>query len=128
MDVRTRGALVASAALVAVAAGGCAAAQRPDVERVAVEFAAGGPEERCGLLAPAVVAVLDAQDGCESGVAQVPAGSADVLGTEVWGDDAQVRLPGDTLFLTRTATGWKVTAAGCRAAGEGPYVCAVEAG
>ncbi|QJY44574.1 hypothetical protein [Pseudonocardia broussonetiae] len=128
MDGRTRSALVAAAMLVAVAAGGCASAQRPEVERVAGEFAAAGPEARCALLAPAVVAVLDAQDGCETGVAQVPAGSSDVVGTEVWGDDAQVRLPGDTLFLTRTATGWKVVAAGCRPAAEGPYVCAVEAG
>lgn len=128
MNGRSCGVLVAATALVAVAAGGCASAQRPEVERVAGEFAAAGPAERCTLLAPAVVAVLDAQDGCETGLAQVPAGSSDVVGTEVWGDDAQVRLTGDTLFLTRTSAGWRVVAAGCRPAEEGPYACAVEAG
>ncbi len=35
------------------------------------------------------------------------------------GDNAQVRLTSDTLFLTRTDAGWKVAAAGCVPAGRG---------
>jgi hypothetical protein len=45
----------------------------------------------------------------------------------VWGDNAQVRLTGDTLFLTRTDAGWKVAAAGCVPQGEAPYLCRLEA-
>jgi hypothetical protein len=36
-------------------------------------------------------------------------------------------LTGDTLFLTRTAAGWKVAAAGCTPQGEAPYLCRLEA-
>ncbi len=46
--------------------------------------------------------------------------------TEVWGDEAQVRMTGDTLFLTRTGAGWKVIAAGCTSGGDLPYQCRVE--
>ena len=45
---------------------------------------------------------------------------------EVWGGDAQVRLGGDTVFLTETPTGWRVTAAACEPRGELPYECQVE--
>jgi hypothetical protein len=48
-----------------------------------------------------------------------------VESVEVWGRDAQVRLGGDTVFLTETDAGWRVTAA-CRPRGEAPYECQVE--
>jgi hypothetical protein len=45
----------------------------------------------------------------------------------VWGEEAQARLTDDTLFLTRTAEGWLVTAAACRSQGADlPYECQVE--
>ena len=41
---------------------------------------------------------------------------------EVWGEEAQARLTDDTVFLTRTADGWRVTAAACRSQGADlPY-------
>ena len=46
---------------------------------------------------------------------------------EVWGEEAQARLTDDTFFLTRTADGWRVTAAACRSRGADlPYTCRVE--
>ena len=46
----------------------------------------------------------------------------------MWGEEAQVRLSDDTLFLTRTADGWRVSAAACTAQGaELPYECQLEA-
>jgi hypothetical protein len=49
-----------------------------------------------------------------------------VRSAEVWGGAAQVVLTGDTLFLTETDDGWRVSAAGCRSRGEAPYACLLE--
>jgi hypothetical protein len=116
-------AFIAGAAVAMLAA--CAAAERPDVERVAADFASGDPTVRCALLAPATMAAVEREGPCSATVAAAPPGGQ-VLGAEVWGDAAQVRLSGDTLFLTRTSTGWKVAAAGCTPNGDLPYTCRLE--
>jgi hypothetical protein len=104
---------------------GCSAAERPDVERVATDFASGDPTVRCALLAPAAMAAVEREGPCAATVEAAPQGGQ-VLRTEVWGDAAQVRLSVDTLFLTRTSTGWKVAAAGCTPNGGLPYTCRLE--
>ena len=38
---------------------------------------------------------------------------------EIWGGDAQVKLTGDTVFLTETSAGWRITSAACTPAGRG---------
>ncbi len=48
------------------------------------------------------------------------------MGVEIWGGEAQVRLSGDTVFLTETSAGWRVVAAACEAQLEAPYDCEVE--
>ncbi len=131
MDVgwtrRATGALLAGALTLAT---GCSSAQEPAVEQVATAFAdpATTPEARCALLVPSTAAALagEAAGGCAEAVAGVPAGTGPVESVAVWGGEAQVRLAGDTLFLTETPDGWQITAASCRAAGEGPYRCEVE--
>src|SRR4051794_3294899 len=45
---------------------------------------------------------------------------------DIWGGEAQVRLGGDTVFLTQTHAGWRVVAAVCEERGEAPYDCEVE--
>jgi len=112
-------------AAIAVLAG-CAAAERPDVERVATDFGTGDPGARCALLAPAALAALEREGPCTATVGTAAPQSGDVLQTTAWGDEAQVRLSGDTLFLTRTSAGWRVVAAGCTPNGDLPYVCRVE--
>lgn len=112
------------AGFVAVLLTGCAAAEEPDVERMAAAFAGADPAARCALLAPATAAVVAAApQGCPAVVGRLPAGS--VLTAQVWGDRAQARTTADTLFLVRTAAGWRVAAAGCRPSDKGPYACAV---
>jgi hypothetical protein len=113
------------AAVVAMLAG-CAATERPDVERVATAFATGDPTLRCALLAPAALASLEREGPCAATVGTSAPSGGQVLQTAVWGDEAQVRMSGDTLFLTRTGAGWKVVAAGCRPNGDLPYVCRLE--
>jgi hypothetical protein len=118
-----------SAALLLTTA--CADLQQPEVERVATAFgqAVADPAQRCALLAPTTVAALEADDAatCTTAMAELDLPGGSVESTAVWGDNAQVHLSGDTLFLTVTEQGWKVTAAGCQAQGEAPYRCRVEA-
>jgi hypothetical protein len=105
---------------------GCSATERPDVERVAEDFASGDPAARCALLAPATLATVERDGPCVAEVGAVAPKGGDVLQSAVWGDQAQVRLSDDTLFLTRTSAGWKVAAAGCTPNGDLPYECRLE--
>jgi hypothetical protein len=111
---------------------GCSSAQRADVEQVATTFAdpSGDPEARCDLLAPATRKSFEESRStpCADTIGELPLGAGDVQSVEVWGGAAQVKLPGDTVFLTETHSGWRVTAAACRPQGEAPYDCEVEAG
>jgi hypothetical protein len=124
---RVAGALLAAALALLT---GCASAQEPAVEQVATRFVDPGtaPEDRCALLVPSTAAALAEEEsaGCAAAMGEVPAGTGPVESVAVWGGEAQARLAGDTLFLTETPDGWRVTAADCRADGDGPYRCQVE--
>jgi hypothetical protein len=109
---------------------GCSSMQRPDVEQVAGAFEDAGadPEARCDLLTPATLAAFEeeASAPCAEAIEDVPLEGGDIEAVEIWGGDAQVRLSGDTVFLTETHAGWRVAAASCRSRGEAPYDCEVE--
>ena len=107
---------------------GCGGLSDDDVRRVAADFAAGGPGERCELLAPSTHAALSEESAsCEDALEEIGPGSGTVTEVAVWGEEAQARLSDDTLFLTRTSSGWRVLAAACRAQGQDePYDCQVE--
>jgi hypothetical protein len=121
------------AALVLTAAAlltGCAGVEEAAVGRVASAFEdpAAAPAERCALLAPSTLQTLESDESapCADVIGQVPLPGGAVEAVEVWGGDAQVRLGGDTVFLTETPSGWLVTAAACEPRGELPYDCQVE--
>jgi hypothetical protein len=122
--------VIAVLGVAAVLLTGCSSMQRPEVERVAITFEDPGadPEARCDLLAPATLVAFEQDESasCTEAIEQVPLEGGDVELVEIWGGDAQVRLSGDTLFLTETRAGWRVTAAACRPRGEAPYDCEVE--
>jgi hypothetical protein len=122
--------LLAGAGTLAVLLTGCASASEPDVSKVATAFAdpSGDPQARCALLAPATLATFesDSSAACADAIADVPLQGGEVSSVEIWGGNAQVRLGGDTLFLTQTDAGWRVTAAGCESRGEAPYDCEVD--
>src|SRR3954452_11720444 len=98
--------VLAGAGALAVLLTGCASASEPDVAQVAAAFEdpAGDPQARCDLLAPATLATFeaDASAPCSDAIAQVPLPGGQPRSVEVWGGDAQVRLGGDTVFLTET--------------------------
>jgi hypothetical protein len=125
-----RRSILAGAGAVAVLLSGCASASEPDVVRVATQFSdpSGDPQARCELLAPATLEKFesDASTPCTEAIGSVPLSGGVVHRVEIWGGDAQVRIAGDTLFLTETDAGWRVTAAGCQPRGQAPYDCEVE--
>ena len=127
--MRRGGALLAGAGALALLTG-CASASDPDVAAVATAFEdpGGDPQARCDLLAPATLATFEADESapCADAIADVPLPGGEAGEVQVWGGDAQVRLGDDTVFLTETSAGWKVTAAGCEPRGEAPYDCEVE--
>ena len=120
----------AALGIAAVALTGCASAQEPQVTKVATAFenGSGNPEGRCDLLAPATLKAFekDQTASCRNAVAHLSLDGGTVTKVEIWGGDAQVRMSGDTLFLTETGAGWRVTAAGCRPQGNAPYDCEVK--
>jgi hypothetical protein len=109
---------------------GCAGLEEHEVRRVAGAFEdpAAAPADRCALLAPATLETLESDESapCADAITSIPLPGGTVEAVEVWGRDAQVRLSGDTVFLTETPSGWRVTAAGCEPRGEMPYDCQVE--
>jgi hypothetical protein len=120
---------------VAIAAGiaalpGCSSAHAPEVERVATAFedTSGDAEARCDLLAPATRAAFEQSESapCGEAIGDLPLQGGDVESVEIWGGAAQVRLAGDTVFLTETSAGWRITAAACRPQAEAPYDCEVD--
>jgi hypothetical protein len=124
-----RAGLVLAAVVATMATAGCAGLQQPEVEQVAAAFTESGAVDRCVLLAPATVAALEHDESapCAEALGQLDLPGGQLVSSAVWGENAQVRLTGDTLFLTRTDTGWKVAAAGCTPHGEAPYLCRLDA-
>jgi len=121
----------AAVAVVPLLLAGCGSLSSDEVRDVATLFA--GSEDgatRCDLLAAETLASLveESSTACDEAIAEVPLGSGAVESIEVWGEQAQARLGDDVLFLTRTASGWRIAAAACTSRGEGlPYDCGLEA-
>jgi hypothetical protein len=107
-------------------------AEASNAQTAAADFArsvGSAPERACGLLAPKTLEELESSEGpCPGAIAdQVPAAPGRASGVEVYGKDAIVRLPSDTVFLARFPDGWRVTAAGCTKEQAGrPYSCKVK--
>ena len=124
---RRGGVIIAAGALLLT---GCASAHEPEVRQVAVTFEdpSGDPEERCGLLAPATLVAFEHSESapCADAVQGLPLDGGDVESVEIWGGDAQVKVAGDTVFLTETDAGWRITSAVCSRRTVAPYACEVD--
>ncbi|MEU8102981.1 hypothetical protein AB0C18_04560 [Nonomuraea muscovyensis] len=82
----------------------------------------------CALLSPRAAEKLpDPGQTCAEALRalELEAGGP-ITSVQVWGDAAQVRMAGDTVFLHRFSDGWRVKAAGCEPQGDLPYDCEVE--
>jgi hypothetical protein len=120
---------VAVAVLGVTTATGCAAAAQPVAAETAARFAA-AVARHDGAAACALLTDDARHDTetfgrtCATQLAGLP-DPGGVVGVEVWGQTAQVRLDRDTVFLLRFPDGWRVDAAGCTPRGEAPYQCEV---
>jgi hypothetical protein len=87
--------------------------------------------QACAMLAPETVSELEESAGkpCAQAILDEdlpePGGVTD---TAVYGQWAQVRLSGDTVFLGVFGGGWRVVAAGCSPRGDQPYDCTLQGG
>jgi len=83
----------------------------------------------CAVLTDAARTSLETGSGqnCAQAILDVHS-SAGAATAKVWGQEAQVKLGTDTLFLDETKRGWRVRAAGCRLQSpDQPYQCEVAA-
>ncbi|GAA2900671.1 hypothetical protein GCM10010517_66350 [Streptosporangium fragile] len=122
--------LVAAAALTACLTG-CASAEDAPAEDAARQFYAAvqgrDGERACALLAPeAAESLRTGSETCAAAVVGLDLPGGDILGVQVWGDEAQVRMTRDTVFLHRFPKGWLVRGAGCEPRGDLPYDCEVK--
>lgn len=92
-------------------------------------LASGEPDAACELLAPGTLTGLEESSGTSCRKALADEGLPDAVAvttTDVYGTNARVVLKGDTVFLARFGSQWKVTAAGCTPRPGLPYHCAVK--
>ncbi|WP_433534461.1 hypothetical protein ACQPZK_20010 [Micromonospora sp. CA-249363] len=85
----------------------------------------------CSLLAPDTAAGLEHSVDmpcAEAILGENLPGPGQVSASEVYGQQAQVRLDGDTVFLSVFPGGWRVVAAGCTARDDKPYDCVLRGG
>lgn len=134
--MRPVGLAAASIPAVAVlATTGCGAVDDSVAARVDhfhAALAANDAAGACADLAEETRTALERQEGapCEEAITRqrLPHSSAagDVV---VYGSMAQVRMDGETVFLSRFDDGWRVIAAGCApTTGDRPHECALEVG
>ncbi|MER7212112.1 hypothetical protein [Streptosporangium sp. NPDC000239] len=110
---------------------GCATEGKSAAERTVERFYTAvrdhDGQRACTLLAPeAVEGLRTGGEVCAKAVLGLDLPGGQVRETAVWGDEAQVRLTHDTVFLHRFPLGWLVRAAGCRSRGDLPYSCEVK--
>jgi hypothetical protein len=136
--VNRRQAIACGLALGALAMAGCGqSANRDAVRTVADRFYAALDQQdgsaACAQLSEDTVKQVeqDEKGSCPTAIAAVGLASSRVTRVEVFITNAKVDLAnGASAFLEQTASGWKISAAGCRATDgdpkDRPLGCAVE--
>ncbi len=125
----------------ALLVGGCGSAESEAAAEASTRFVAmvrNDPSGACGMLAPHTRQRVeddgdgDCVKGLEAAGLPAPGAAGDTAGqavTEVAGHTAQVKLPGQAVFLSLFDDGWRIIAAGCTRPAEDTaisYDCLVQ--
>jgi hypothetical protein len=130
--MRRRTAVVALTALAASVAGGCSTAEdEASIESTTRKFFGAVAEKdgagACALLTPDANESLEpAGARCSEEILKLPLEGGETGPPEIWGEQARIRVGAETVFLTRWASGGRITAAGCEPRHGKPYDCEVE--
>lgn len=128
--------LSASACLAGVMlVAGCGSPEDRAAERQASSLRAaiadGDGAGACALLSSRALGQLEQSAGkpCPQAILEesVPT-SGESSTVRVFGNMAEVKYPGETVFLSRYSEGWRVSAAGCTATPSGIYDCTITGG
>jgi hypothetical protein len=123
-------ALLALSALTGCGTASDESAARHSVDRFEAAIRAKDGAAACHELSQAASSSLESSEKkpCEQAI--VGAGlkpARTVKDASVWVTGAQVKLDGDTLFLDKVSTGWRISAAGCKLMSpDEPYDCELE--
>lgn len=110
---------------------GCAAASKPDVQATAQKFQAAVRDHQtrtaCSMLSEEARSTLESTSArpCPKALDALHLSTGNPTTIEVWGNNAQARLPDGALFLAEFSSGWKITGAGCKPRSNQPYSCSV---
>jgi hypothetical protein len=123
-------ALLAAATLVLTGCGSVGHREDAAAEvavRLLSAVAAGDGSAACATLAPDTAESVAEEEPCPEAILDksLPRPGT-VVGADVYGQRAQVRLDDDTVFLAAFPGGWRVVAAGCTPRPNQPYKCSVE--
>jgi hypothetical protein len=125
-----RSRVLAVAGVAVALCGGCGVTPGTDgVTRTAAAWLAAARAKDaaalCRLVTPAAAeSAATGNETCVQALGDLDLPAAGPVGAvQVWSDRAQVKVGGDTLFLTEVDGGWRVSAAGCTARTDGPYDC-----
>lgn len=127
--LRSGMAAVVLPALVVLA--GCAAASKPDVQTTAQKFQTAVRDHQtkaaCAMLSEEARSSLESTSArpCPRALNALHLSTGNPTTIEIWGTNAQARLPDGALFLAEFTSGWKITGAGCKPRQDRPYSCAV---
>ena len=127
-----------AAPLLAVALAGCAQSDdRATVQATTERFLrAHGADQgaiACAALSSDTREALESQEGrpCPQAIGSVELGGGPVVQVDVTVTSAKVDLAGgESVFLSEQASGWRISALGCRSAGaptDMPFDCELEA-
>lgn len=121
----------AAVVLAVLVLAGCTPAAASDVRAAAQEFQTAIREKHtqaaCGMLSEEARSSLESTSvrSCPEALTALKLPAQRPTAIEVWGDNAQAKLPGGALFLAEFRSGWKIIGAGCQPRTDKPYACSV---